>query len=244
MEYFRRYLSRLDPWPPDLEAMFENSNADIYGLMSGRSEFTPTGSLSTYEREADLSRLELPILYTAGRHDAATPESVKHYHDLTPNSRYFALSRSARPTPDALAFGDVKSLAWPLGSYSVAADNLPHAERKGLVFECAQSDAYVYTHPALLERIIGNFVGNAIRYTQRGKVAIHCETAGDYLCISVSDTGIGIPENALAKIFETFYQSDNPGSGSPQRPRPWIVDRQTRRDRPSFAGDIDHRRHW
>lgn len=107
MEYYRRYLSRLDPWPADLEATFESFNADIYGLMWGPSEFTATGTLSTYERERELERLGLPVLYTAGRYDEATPESVERFRDLTPKAEIAIFENSAHMTmldePDAYA---------------------------------------------------------------------------------------------------------------------------------------------
>lgn len=98
MEYYRRYLSRSDPWPPDLVEAFENLNEEVYGFMWGPSEFAVTGSLSTYERESELQSLELPILFTAGRYDEATPTSVEHFHDLAPNSEIAIFEDSAHMT--------------------------------------------------------------------------------------------------------------------------------------------------
>ncbi|MCW5971261.1 MAG: proline iminopeptidase-family hydrolase [Blastocatellales bacterium] len=98
MEYYRRYLSRSDPWSPDLEATFQNFNAEIYGLMWGPSEFTATGLLKDYEREDVLSDLALPILFTAGRHDEATPETAAHFHSLAPNSQIAIFENSAHMT--------------------------------------------------------------------------------------------------------------------------------------------------
>lgn len=98
MEYYRRYLSRSDPWSPDLDATFENLNSEIYGLMWGPSEFTATGSLSNYEREDVLADLSLPILFTAGRYDEATPETVAHFHSLAPNSEIAIFENSAHMT--------------------------------------------------------------------------------------------------------------------------------------------------
>ena len=91
MEYYRRYLSRSNPWSPDLEKAFENFGGDVYGWMWGPSEFSNTGSLKNYEREDVLRELDLPVLFTAGRYDEATPETVGHFHELVPNSK---ISRS------------------------------------------------------------------------------------------------------------------------------------------------------
>ena len=105
MEYYRRYLSRSDPWSPDLLQAFGELNEDIYGLMWGPSEFTATGTLRNYEREAELGSLDLPVLYTAGRYDEATPASVEHFRSLTPNARIEIFENSAHMTmldePDA-----------------------------------------------------------------------------------------------------------------------------------------------
>ena len=98
MEYYKRYLSRSDPWSPDLESTFENFNFEIYGLMWGPSEFTATGSLSAYEREDVLPELDLPVLFTAGRFDEATPETVEHFQGLVPNSRIAIFENSAHMT--------------------------------------------------------------------------------------------------------------------------------------------------
>jgi proline iminopeptidase len=98
MEYYRRYLSRSDPWSPDLLEAFENLNEEIYGLMWGPSEFTATGTLRDYDRETELGSLDLPVLYTAGRYDEATPESVEHYRSLTPNAQIEIFEDSAHMT--------------------------------------------------------------------------------------------------------------------------------------------------
>lgn len=98
MEYYRRYLSRSAPWPPDLVKAFDDLNEEVYGFMWGPSEFTATGSLSTYERESELGNLELPILFTVGRYDEATPESVEHFHGLAPNSEIAIFENSAHMT--------------------------------------------------------------------------------------------------------------------------------------------------
>ncbi len=67
--------------------------------------------------------------------------------------------------------------------------------------------------PIRLGQIILNLVGNAIKFTEEGEVVLHasCESRTDneaVLRFSVRDTGIGIPEDKLAKIFEAFTQAD------------------------------------
>ena len=98
MEFYRRHLSRSDPWSPDLVSAFEELNTDVYGRMWGPNEFTATGLLSTYEREEFLPSLDLPVLFTAGRFDEATPATVEHFQSLVPNARIAIFENSAHMT--------------------------------------------------------------------------------------------------------------------------------------------------
>jgi PAS domain S-box-containing protein len=92
----------------------------------------------------------------------------------------------------------------------VSADNLPSANEKGLALLVEPTTEVVYTDPSLLQRIIENFVTNAIRYTDKGSVTVHAHRQGDQLQVEVRDTGIGIPETSLDTIFEEYFQLDNP----------------------------------
>ena len=56
MEYYKLYLSRSDPWSPDLMAAFEGFNTELYGYMWGPSEFTASGILRDYNRESELAQ--------------------------------------------------------------------------------------------------------------------------------------------------------------------------------------------
>jgi CheY-like chemotaxis protein len=84
------------------------------------------------------------------------------------------------------------------------------AQHKGLSLSSLPTDLMVHSDPKMLECIVSNFVTNAIRYTDKGLIGVYCEAAGDKVCISVTDTGIGIPADALAKIFEDHVQLGNP----------------------------------
>jgi signal transduction histidine kinase len=61
-----------------------------------------------------------------------------------------------------------------------------------------------------LEELLSNLLGNAIRYSRSGgKVVLRVQKAGDVLRLQVEDTGIGIPQEDLNRIFEEFYRSPN-----------------------------------
>ena len=92
----------------------------------------------------------------------------------------------------------------------VATDLRPLAEQKRLSFDFEETAVSVNSDPALLERIVENLVSNAIRYTTEGSVSVRAESIGDSIRISVADTGIGIPEQAIERIFDEYFQFDNP----------------------------------
>ncbi len=63
--------------------------------------------------------------------------------------------------------------------------------------------------PALIERALTNLVQNAVRYTPKnGRVALRAVQTGDSVRFEVEDNGIGIPPQALPRIFERFYRVD------------------------------------
>jgi len=85
----------------------------------------------------------------------------------------------------------------------------PLAKDKSLQFRIVPSSIFVKSDPDLLERILGNFMSNAIRYTQSGSVMIGCRRRGNMVSIEVWDSGCGISENQMSSIFEDFYQIEN-----------------------------------
>lgn len=92
----------------------------------------------------------------------------------------------------------------------VVCDNIQQAEAKGLQLSSTAPDCILHSDSKLLERIIENFVTNAIRYTEQGEVRIVCTSTDDTAQISVIDTGIGVAEEEVGNIFEEYYQLDNP----------------------------------
>jgi len=59
-----------------------------------------------------------------------------------------------------------------------------------------------------LQQILFNLIGNAIKFTHKGEVRVSASRKDSFLEISVSDTGIGIPQDKLNDIFESFEQAD------------------------------------
>ena len=66
----------------------------------------------------------------------------------------------------------------------------------------------VWGDPARLRQVLVNLVGNAIKFTHEGEVAVHLSCAGPDIHFEVRDTGVGIPPAAMQRIFEPFAQVD------------------------------------
>jgi len=105
-------------------------------------------------------------------------------------------------TPDINDF----ALSQPL--HAMISEFQPVAENKGLTLKAVPTSAAVRSDPRLLLRILRNFISNAIRYTQTGRVLVGCRLKGDTISIQVWDTGDGIPESQQRIIFKEFHQLD------------------------------------
>jgi signal transduction histidine kinase len=83
------------------------------------------------------------------------------------------------------------------------------AQLKGLRLRMHPTRAVAWSDPVLLEQMLRNLVGNALRYTQQGGVLVGVRQRGTHLLIQVWDSGEGIAEADQERIFEDFVQLGN-----------------------------------
>jgi CheY-like chemotaxis protein/anti-sigma regulatory factor (Ser/Thr protein kinase) len=97
----------------------------------------------------------------------------------------------------------------------VCAEYQRAAAHKGLALLSNLSSIRLMGDALAISRIVRNLIDNALKYTERGevRVATHLEYRGEasFAVLSVTDTGKGIPAEEQSRIFEEFYQLDNPG---------------------------------
>jgi signal transduction histidine kinase len=100
---------------------------------------------------------------------------------------------------------------------SLESVHAPEAQLKGLRLRCVATRCVGRTDPILFKRLLGNFIANAIRYTDRGGVRVGCRLRQGKAWVEVWDSGIGIPADKIGEIFQEFRQlgdnARNRGSG-------------------------------
>jgi len=84
-------------------------------------------------------------------------------------------------------------------------------ERAGmeLRFECEDIRSEIYVDTDMWEKIVLNLVSNAFKYSNEGSIEVSLEEKDGLLELNVADTGVGIPESEIDKIFDRFHRVDN-----------------------------------
>ena len=90
------------------------------------------------------------------------------------------------------------------------------ARAKGLDLRIRACAGWTHSDPVLLDRIVGNLVGNALRYTRQGGVLLGCRRTTAGWRLAVWDTGIGIAPDEQARIFDEFYRAPGGGAAAPE----------------------------
>ena len=88
-------------------------------------------------------------------------------------------------------------------------EHAAEALSKGIVVKLRHTGLWSNTDPVLVERILRNFVSNAVRYTHIGRIVVGCRRRGERVSIEIWDTGPGIPFDHHDHIFQEYYQVGN-----------------------------------
>ena len=95
-------------------------------------------------------------------------------------------------------------------------DAQARANGVALDVEFEPSAAEIFADHGRVVQVLSNLIGNALRFTPRGgRIELRSRTVGDFVELSVADTGPGIPAEHLPRVFDRFWQADRraPGPG-------------------------------
>jgi PAS domain S-box-containing protein len=89
-------------------------------------------------------------------------------------------------------------------------------ERAGLAFEvdCRPLPEPVYLDRGMWEKVMLNLLSNALKFTFDGSISVLVSAEGGHAVVTVADTGIGVPEQEMPRLFERFHRIENARSRS------------------------------
>ena len=224
-------------WLPTVAVLGRRYNAGLVEALELRFENAALAdSLRAQKHVADQNSQAKSRFLAAASHDLRQPVhalgmfvGALRSHDLAPKSAELAAHMDASiASLDGLftALLDVSRLdAGVIESRPATLELAPmfariardlgaEAEAKGVRLVFAPTTASVRSDPVLLERVMRNLVGNAVRYTDAGAVLVGCrhlakKGGGKRISLEVWDTGRGIAPDQQEAIFEDFYQVDD-----------------------------------
>ncbi|HEY6645101.1 ATP-binding protein [Povalibacter sp.] len=89
------------------------------------------------------------------------------------------------------------------------------ARMRDLDLQVGEAGVVLSTDRTLFYQLLQNLLANAVKYTDRGSVRLKCLDEPDGVTMSIEDSGIGIPDDKLERIFDEYYQGDAPGAKRP-----------------------------
>jgi signal transduction histidine kinase/CheY-like chemotaxis protein len=197
----------------ELAAELQSKNLELREVAVGRSRL-----LATVSHDLRQPAHAIGLLAERALVDSSTASIRQSLRDLNELSQSLSASLTTLMDLTRLDAGLVEPRSVPVALVNLLArlqsEFEPAARSKGLRLLVRPSVAWVSSDPVLLYGLLANLVANAIKYTAHGAVELTLSPADRQICLSVSDTGIGIHQDRLDQIFNEFVRLDARESGS------------------------------
>jgi signal transduction histidine kinase len=195
----------------DLLAQYEEARAEADSANRAKGEFlsvmshelrTPLNAIGGYTELIEMGirgpvtpeqRTDLERIRMSQKHLLGLVNEVLNYTKLETGTVEYDIA----DVPVRDAFASAEALV------------MPQARAKGLELVIGETEPClaVRADADKLRQILVNLLTNAVKFTEpHGRIYVDCERDGECICFSVRDTGIGIPEDRLAAVFEPFVQ--------------------------------------
>ena len=110
---------------------------------------------------------------------------------------------------NTMVFNITEQPLTPLLQNILRAQQINVPQEVELLLDLPATDTIITTDPLRLKQVINNLINNAIKFTSKGAVTLGYRQNNDQVSIFVKDTGSGIDEDKINRIFERFYKGDN-----------------------------------
>ena len=110
---------------------------------------------------------------------------------------------------NTMVFNITEQPLTPLLQNILRAQQINVSQEVELLLDLPATDTIITTDPLRLKQVINNLINNAIKFTSKGAVTLGYRQNNDQVSIFVKDTGSGIDEDKINRIFERFYKGDN-----------------------------------
>jgi two-component system, OmpR family, heavy metal sensor histidine kinase CusS len=204
---------RINPndWPKELKPLSESFTIMLDRLQKSFNQLSQFSSDIAHELRnpihnlTGITEVALSKENSVEKYREILESNIEEYHHLTKlieNLLFLARSDHGQITINKKTLDARQEILKIFDYYQ------PIADENKIEMIC-DGDAFIYVDQNLFKRVISNLLSNAIRYTsQGGRILIKIESLSDSICISINDTGMGIEEIHLAKIFDRFYRVD------------------------------------
>lgn len=216
----RRGTHDLDPielqgLPDEIEPLLAEMNrlvADLRGLHNSRQQFLADSAHQLRTPLANM-RAQIELAIRSVQDEGSRQVLSGLLASLDRQSRLVKQLLALSRVENALADTTRDEIRLDEMARSVAAEWAPRALERGidLAFESADGPVRMFGNIHALSEALANLLDNALRYCRSGdQVTARVYTENGRACLAVSDSGPGVPQEALAKLFERFYRV--PGS--------------------------------